>query len=1169
MGFTLKNGQTTPAGTSEEITKSEANTYYQLYQPSLSQFTDNQCPTYENFLFPLNATFTVTNVSCNGGANGAIVVSNPKGGYGTGITVSIDNSTYYSSFPYTFSGLTGGTYTIYLKDAHGTSSINQVTNTVTQPLALGAFSSWTTSDNGSNGTITITATGGTPNYKLNLYEETAGPYVPSGGIYVMSATTSSSYTFTGLTPNYYYVTVLDANGCTYSINPDPLIPTSTPNPTPNPTPTQTPTNTQTQTQTPTQTPTNTNTPTNTQTQTPTNSPTPSITATNTPTNTQTQTQTPTQTPTITATNTPTQTSTSTNTPTPTLTSTPTATNTTPTPTPTIFDCSQLIPSGGNQRFSALAMNKASTDNVTPSSIDGKYILGAIKNGWVLLSSDSGTTFNRVSALGTSTWTKVAVSGNGQYMLASSGYLLTDHATYGGYLYRSADYGVTWTKLTGFTADNTNSTYVRFGTQYGSSNAGEKNWTSVSISYGGQYMAATRGQFTNGYNIGDVFDGEIFISSDYGLTWTKRTNTFNSAKNFTSISMSADGSYVTVVSGIDLFYLWYVGGNAYQGHGAIYISQDYGSSFANTGMGSNGNHYTDVKVSPDGTFHLAAFHYYTGQVNAILNSLDYNFLYQSTDSGISWTSLEQAAPNSGYPQKLWDQIDVSYAGKLNYMIRNGNLSDDLSPSRVITGESNDHAYTIDRHLILSQTYFGKVWILPNSPSSKFYAVSTSFDGTKVVLADNSYIYLSLDNGATWTNEIICPTPTPTPTITATNTPTPSITATHTPTNTATNTPTNTPTPSITATNTPTNTNTPTQTPTPTQQPQAFLTDVTTGPGGTGGYSTATLCARNGSVFSPVGTNYYLPPSYTTPTINATVYYNTSLTQIYNGGGNYHLMYKSGTYWAVQIGTNGIISDVVNTASIPSDTPTPTPTNTTTNTPTSTPTNTATNTPTNTATNTPTQTPTNTATPTQTPTPSQQAIAFLTDVSTGSGGNGRYSTATAACRNGSVFSPLGTNKFLPPGNSAPSNGLIFYNQSSLSTTFDGGGNYHQVYYGGNYWAVQIGTNGGITDVQNCALIPSDTPTPTPTQTPTPTPAAATGYQFTISKGTTGSSGTACKGTGTLYTVYSRTNTVLTQGDTLYTDSLLTNIFVGGNFYYGDGSSYGRISNSGIYTITSNCL
>ena len=164
----------------------------------------------------------------------------------------------------------------------------------------------------------------------------------------------------------------------------------------------------------------------------------------------------------------------------------------------------------------------------------------------------------------------------------------------------------------------------------------------------------------------------------------------------------------------------------------------------------------------------------------------------------------------------------------------------------------------------------------------------------------------------------PSETPTPTPTITPTPTPSITPTNTPSITPTNTPTVTP--SITPTNTPT----PTITPSPTPNAQSYFTDLTQ-------YGTATLACRNGSP----STNKYMAPAYTTPTVGQYVYNEPGLTTLFNGGSNYHLMFKTSTYWGVQIGTGGQITDVVDCSTIASETPTPTPTVTPTPTPSITP------------------------------------------------------------------------------------------------------------------------------------------------------------------------------------------------------------------------------------------
>ena len=58
-----------------------------------------------------------TNVTCNGGSDGTIVMNTATGGSGSGYTYSSDGGTYQSS-P-TFSGLSTNTYTMTAKDSAG------------------------------------------------------------------------------------------------------------------------------------------------------------------------------------------------------------------------------------------------------------------------------------------------------------------------------------------------------------------------------------------------------------------------------------------------------------------------------------------------------------------------------------------------------------------------------------------------------------------------------------------------------------------------------------------------------------------------------------------------------------------------------------------------------------------------------------------------------------------------------------------------------------------------------------------------------------------------------------------------------------------------------------------------------------------------------------------
>ncbi|WP_300666926.1 T9SS type A sorting domain-containing protein [Fluviicola sp.] len=144
-----------------------------------------------------------TNISCNGGANGTATVA-PTGG---------TPSYTYSWAPSggtaaTASGLAAGTYTVTVTDANACQT--QRTFNLTQPAAAlsaatGGGKTDVSCNGGSNGTATVTPTGGTPSYTYS--------WAPSGG----TAATAS-----GLAAGSYTVTVTDANACqtqrTFTVN---------------------------------------------------------------------------------------------------------------------------------------------------------------------------------------------------------------------------------------------------------------------------------------------------------------------------------------------------------------------------------------------------------------------------------------------------------------------------------------------------------------------------------------------------------------------------------------------------------------------------------------------------------------------------------------------------------------------------------------------------------------------------------------------------------------------------------------------------------------------------------------------------------------------------------------------------------------------------------------
>lgn len=220
---------------------------------------------------PIVATYAITNVSCNGGTDGSVVVT-ASGGTGTLEYSSDAGNTYQASDSLP---LGAGTYTIRIRDANGCTKDTSIT--ITEPTAITA--TYAVSNvkcfAANSGSIIITASGGTGGYEYSIdggnnyqaddsFAVAAGTFIvrirdangcikdttitvtqpdvlaataagassgcntttPTGQITVTATGGTPAYEysnggafqvnniFTNLAPNNFTVTVRDANGCT-------------------------------------------------------------------------------------------------------------------------------------------------------------------------------------------------------------------------------------------------------------------------------------------------------------------------------------------------------------------------------------------------------------------------------------------------------------------------------------------------------------------------------------------------------------------------------------------------------------------------------------------------------------------------------------------------------------------------------------------------------------------------------------------------------------------------------------------------------------------------------------------------------------------------------------------------------------------------------------------
>ncbi|UCG28012.1 MAG: gliding motility-associated C-terminal domain-containing protein, partial [Bacteroidales bacterium] len=143
--------------------------------------------------------FSQTNVACFGESTGIVTITGTGGIFP--YEYSLDGGVYQSSG--SFSGLSAANYTVTIRDANFCTY--DVPVTITQPPSAVSGSITSQTDvacyGGSDGSVTITGSGGTGPYEYSL----------DGGSYQISGT------FNGLSASDYIITVRDVNLCTYDI----------------------------------------------------------------------------------------------------------------------------------------------------------------------------------------------------------------------------------------------------------------------------------------------------------------------------------------------------------------------------------------------------------------------------------------------------------------------------------------------------------------------------------------------------------------------------------------------------------------------------------------------------------------------------------------------------------------------------------------------------------------------------------------------------------------------------------------------------------------------------------------------------------------------------------------------------------------------------------------
>jgi len=244
--------------------------------------------------------------------------------------------------------------------------------------------------------------------------------------------------------------------------------------------------------------------------------------------------------------------------------------------------------GNSGTFTQITTNSVNYSSAAMSS-SGQYMIVASSAQGVYISSNYGTSFSLISGLNSTTfnYTGSAISSSGQYQVVCSKGTSTS-----GLIYISVNYGVTWSTTT----------------------APSSNWSSITISSTGQFMAAC------------INSGGIYTSSNYGTTWTLTSAT---TAVWSGISMSSSGQYISACI------------TATFGTGGIYQSANYGATWSQTF--NNKINWYGIAVSSSGQVQVAIGNGGANGINIFTSvtqnlPLSGNILYQNPNSNLSLTYI---------------------------------------------------------------------------------------------------------------------------------------------------------------------------------------------------------------------------------------------------------------------------------------------------------------------------------------------------------------------------------------------------------------------------------------------------------------------------------------------------------------------------------------------------
>jgi hypothetical protein len=207
------------------------------------------------------------------------------------------------------------------------------------------------------------------------------------------------------------------------------------------------------------------------------------------------------------------------------------------------------------------------------SDDGRNIAVLILNNPIAMSADGGAAGGGAFRDSARAWYRVVMSGDGTKLAA---------IVRPGFIYTSADSGVTWTPRDS-----------------------SRNWSALASSADGTKLVAA------------ATSGQIYTSADSGVSWTAH----DSARNWTALASSDDGTKLVAAVGA----------------GLVYTSVDSGASWTPRDASGATENWSCVASSADGTLLFAGINN-----GYIYHSKDSGATWEARDERRFWASMSSSA-----------------------------------------------------------------------------------------------------------------------------------------------------------------------------------------------------------------------------------------------------------------------------------------------------------------------------------------------------------------------------------------------------------------------------------------------------------------------------------------------------------------------------------------------